>query len=216
MQNKNKKDTLSSTYNVEVTDIATTSQVNVNYKISPTQQIQKIWANTPKILIAILLLEVIAVYGLLFFVSPSSATFATQSSQESIEITASDTLIALTNQEREKYNLPHLSFNAELTKAAQTKAQYILDNNSFSHEGKNGETFSTWIRETNYQYKRVGENLAIQFDQPKDIMNAWMDSPLHRKNILNPLYQDIGIAVVQGNYKNKPTTIVVQLFGTQK
>ena len=86
MENKNKKDTLSSTYNVEVVDLETTSNIDVVYKMTPTRHIKKLWATTPKVLIGILLLEVIAVYGLLFFVSPSSATLATESSQESLSL----------------------------------------------------------------------------------------------------------------------------------
>lgn len=167
----------------------------------------------PKTLAAILVFEVIAVYGLLFFIAPTSATSATLQS-ESYAIT-DDSIIALTNNERSTYDIAPLRYNTELSKAASAKAQYILDNDSFSHEGEAGETFSSWIRSTGYTYTRVGENLAIHFDNPDDILEAWLDSPTHRKNLLNPLFEDIGLAVVTGEYKGKTTTVVVQLFGTE-
>jgi len=210
MENKNKKDTLS----LEYIDIISATITDVNTSLNQTndtKNFKQIWKNIPKSLFSILLLEVMAVYALLFFISPTQATLATPAETNNISI--SDTLIALTNQERDQYDLNHLELNAELSKAAATKAAYILDNNNFSHEGLNGETFSTWIKQTDYQYKRVGENLAINFSDPKDIMSAWLKSPLHRKNILNPLYDDIGIAVIEGSYNNKQTIVVVQIFG---
>ncbi len=213
MKNKNQKDTLSLEYSVDVS-IDSIENTAIEVPIRNTQRLKQIWNNSPKSLFGILLLEVIAVYALLFFISPTQATLATPIEAENIAI--SDTLIAMTNQERDEYALDHLEFNTELYKAAEAKAEYIFANDSFSHERLDGETFSIWIRETNYQYKRVGENLAIHFDQPEDIMSAWLSSPLHKKNILNPLYEDVGIAVIEGLYNNKPTTVVVQVFGTSE
>jgi len=208
MENKNKKDTLSLEYISVINDEIVPEITSLNN----TQKLKQIWKSIPKSLFGILLLEVMAVYALLFFISPTQATLATLADNNNIN--TSDTLIALTNQERDQYNLNHLELNSELSKAAEAKANYILTNNNFSHEGLNGETFSNWIKATNYQYKRVGENLAINFNDPADIISAWLKSPLHRKNILNPLYKDIGIAVIEGTYNNKQTTVVVQMFGT--
>jgi len=210
MKNKNQKDTLPLKY----VDIVYDEIVITDTPSNNTTSLKQTWNKFPKSLFGILLLEVITVYALLFFVSPTQVTLAVPNESEAIKV--SDTLIALTNQERDKYNLNHLEFNAELYKAAEAKAEYIFTNNNFSHERLNGETFSSWIKETDYQYKRVGENLAIHFKKSEDIMSAWMTSPLHRKNILNPLYEDVGIAVVDGLYNNKPTTVVVQIFGTSK
>lgn len=174
--------------------------------------IATIWNRIPKTVAVLLFLEVITIYGLLFFVSPIGST----QDIKTLEPTAltANTLIANTNTIRHDYNLATLKVNPELTKAAQHKAQYILDTDYFNHNRTTGETFSSWIRETDYTYRHVGENLAIHFESPNDVITAWMQSELHKKNILNPLYQDIGIAVLSGDYQGKQTTVIVQLFGT--
>ena len=46
------------------------------------------------------------------------------------------------------------------------------------------------------------------------MVDAWMNSPTHRANIMNPRYEEIGIAVVDGLLNGIETTLVVQMFGT--
>ena len=65
-----------------------------------------------------------------------------------------------------------------------------------------------------YEYVVVGENLALgNFGGDQDVVEAWMNSPGHRANILNPKYQEIGIAVGQGKFEGHNTWIAVQSFG---
>jgi|GEM_PF-2968121 len=122
-------------------------------------------------------------------------------------------LIDLTNQEREKMGLNDLVASPLLAHAAQAKAEAILKSEDFSHTLA-GRTFSSWIKETGYQYSFVGENLAMDFETSEGIMGAWMDSPLHKKNILNSRYKEIGIASVRGTFQGQETTVVSQIFGT--
>jgi len=42
---------------------------------------------------------------------------------------------------------------------------------------------------------------------------AWMNSPTHRENIVNPTYKDIGVGIASGDYEGHQTIIVVQMFG---
>ncbi|NMB56617.1 hypothetical protein GYA19_01610, partial [Candidatus Beckwithbacteria bacterium] len=56
---------------------------------------------------------------------------------------------------------------------------------------------------------------AKDFDNAKDLVAAWMNSPNHKANILNSNYQDIGIAVVMGDFKGEETILIVQMFGTE-
>jgi len=59
----------------------------------------------------------------------------------------------------------------------------------------------------------VGENLAIDFSSSQGVMEAWDNSPLHKKNLLSPYYQEIGVADVSGKFQGQDTTVVVQIFG---
>ena len=45
---------------------------------------------------------------------------------------------------------------------------------------------------------------------------AWDDSPSHKANLVNPKYEDIGIAVLKGDFKGNETIVVVQLFGSPR
>ncbi|MBI3638379.1 CAP domain-containing protein, partial [Candidatus Wolfebacteria bacterium] len=60
----------------------------------------------------------------------------------------------------------------------------------------------------------AGENLAVNFFDSEDAVNAWMKSITHRENILNTNFKEIGIGVAKGNYNGKESIFVVQLFGS--
>lgn len=144
--------------------------------------------------------------GALFFV-PKHSVSAEFSSINS------ESLIQLTNYERQRYNLPILTANRLLTKTAFNKAKDMLEQDYFAHTTPQGKPFYSWIRETDYDYRSAGENLAIFFNENQDIMQAWMKSQSHRQNILDNRYQEIGIAVLTGEFKQEQTTVVVQIFG---
>ncbi len=126
-------------------------------------------------------------------------------------ITAENIIIA-TNQTRAQKNIPPLTANQLLTQAAYQKAFFIFQTQKFQHNF-GARRFSAWIRETGYQYDYVGENLAIYFQTTESIIKAWLASPLHRKNLLNPRFAEIGVAVVKGKFKGYPAILVVQIFG---
>jgi len=121
-------------------------------------------------------------------------------------------LIELTNQERLAAGLNTLTANQLLTKAAWEKAQEILRTQIFKHN-INGRKFSDWIQTAGYNYSYVGENLAIDFVTSEGVIDAWNSSPLHRQNLLNSYYEEIGIAAIAGNFDGQETTVVVQIFG---
>ncbi len=125
-------------------------------------------------------------------------------------------LIDLTNNERKQLGLSALKENAQLNQAAFLKAQDILANNYFSHWSPQGKSPWHWFKKANYNYQAAGENLGIGFLDSSEVHQAWENSPTHKANLLSPNYQEIGIAVLQGNFEGNETTIVVQLFGTPK
>jgi hypothetical protein len=126
-----------------------------------------------------------------------------------------DTVIEITNEEREKHSLNSLSRNPLLDQAALLKAEHMKENQYFAHYSPE-DSISPWywFEKVGYEYVNAGENLAIYFNESKDVVEAWMDSPLHRDNILKDNYTEIGVAVVQGIYQDHETSYVVQLFGT--
>ena len=139
--------------------------------------------------------------------------FNTKASSLSLDIVDAKDLIVLTNQERLKHNLSPLFPNNKLATAALNKANDLLKDEYFSHNSPDGKKFSLWVKEENYDYIIVGENLAMGFGSKEAIIEAWMKSEKHRRNILHDRYREIGMAVLRGNYNGQETKMVVQIFG---
>lgn len=123
-------------------------------------------------------------------------------------------LIELTNAERQKMGLSPVSENSSLDKAAALKAQNMFQENYWAHFAPSGKTPWDFILGTGYKFTYAGENLAKNFTSSDDVVKAWMASPTHRDNLLNPKYQDIGIAVEEGMLNGQKTILVVQEFGS--
>lgn len=126
-----------------------------------------------------------------------------------------DQIIAVTNTARSKESLTTLTSNDRLAQAAQAKAENMFAENYWAHTSPSGKEPWDFIKAAGYSYKVAGENLARDFDTAQPVLDAWMNSPTHRANILNPRYSEIGIAVVNGRLDGVETTLVVQMFGTQ-
>ena len=128
-------------------------------------------------------------------------------------ITASQ-VVDLTNSERSKSGLESLSYNSVLSEAAAQKANHMFSYNYWAHISPDGSTPWEFIRSAGYSYSVAGENLARDFDSSSPMMEAWMNSPTHKENIVNQKYSEIGVAVVDGILQGVETTLVVQMFGT--
>lgn len=127
----------------------------------------------------------------------------------------SQSLIELTNEERLKYGLNELSADINLTSAAYAKANDILTNQYWDHYGPSGQTPWSFMISAGYNYYYAGENLAKGFSSSEGVHQALMNSPTHRENILGTNYQDIGIAVVEGDLLGEKVNLVVQMFGSK-
>ncbi|WP_165244247.1 CAP domain-containing protein [Paludisphaera soli] len=120
------------------------------------------------------------------------------------------TLLDAHNQERAAEKLPPLTLDDQLDEAARLHAQDMVDHDKMTHEGADGSTPSERVRRVGYHYLKTGENVAMwQRDVPA-VMEAWMESPGHKKNILGEFTQ-MGAAKVDDD-EGRPYWCVV--FGT--
>src|SRR4029078_3041745 len=119
-----------------------------------------------------------------------------------------------TNTSRNSYGLSTLTYNDELAKAAQTKANDMLAKGYFAHNTPDGKTPWDFIQAQHYNYIMAGENLAVNFTEAENVEDAWMNSPGHKANILNKNCEEIGIGISQGNFQGHNAIFVVQMFGT--
>lgn len=122
-------------------------------------------------------------------------------------------LLTLTNEERAKLSLPALQLNSQLTSAAEKKAEDMFKKDYWSHFAPDGGSPWDFIKQSGYQYEYAGENLAKNFLYSKNVVDAWMNSPTHRENIVKKEYTEVGYAVTNGMLGGEETTLVVQMFG---
>ena len=122
-------------------------------------------------------------------------------------------VIRLTNTQRVANGLGALSENSTLDGAALAKGNDMLAKGYWAHFAPDGTSPWSFFLKFGYKYKYAGENLARDFPDAVSAVNAWMNSPSHKENILNPNYSEIGIGVVEGSLAGADTTIIVQFFG---
>jgi hypothetical protein len=91
----------------------------------------------------------------------------------------------------------------------------MAKNSYFSHDSPTGVTPWHWFKEAGYPFVHAGENLAVYFTDSGEVVNAWMNSPTHRANIVGSQYREIGVGTARGTYDGFETVFVVQMFGTQ-
>lgn len=124
-------------------------------------------------------------------------------------------VIRLTNEKRAENGLAPLEESSVLDQAAQAKGADMLNKGYWAHVAPDGTQPWKFFSDFGYNYRYAGENLARDFSDAASAVNAWMNSPSHRDNLLSPKYQDIGIAVVEGKLAGVDTTIIVQFFGSR-
>jgi uncharacterized protein YkwD len=119
--------------------------------------------------------------------------------------------VCLLNQIRVGQGLTPLHPNNQLAIAAQGHASDMVTNRYFEHDSRDGAHYDDRIKATGYVGRAdvwwLGENLAWATQQlatPQAIVEAWMNSPGHRANILEKDFLDIGIAIVTGPPTDDP------------
>jgi uncharacterized protein YkwD len=100
-------------------------------------------------------------------------------------------VVCLVNQQRVGRGLPQLKENPLLDTSAQLWTDTMVVTQVFSH----GTNFSQRLARVGYDWSNAGENIGTGYETPDDVIAAWMASPEHCQNILNPNYADIGVGV---------------------
>jgi len=144
------------------------------------------------------------VTGFLFLMYPSAGEFAS---------IARNDILNLTNASRAEQGIGSLSLNEKLNQAAMLKAQNMLANDYFAHTAPDGTKPWAFLKQADYGYVAAGENLAMDFTEASSVHAAFMKSDSHKKNIMNPKYTEMGIAVLDGELQGSSTTILVEFFG---
>jgi uncharacterized protein YkwD len=105
-------------------------------------------------------------------------------------------VMKMVNQERVKVGCPALQLDPQLQQAAQTYAQDMADSGRFSHTSADGTTFVQRAKAAGYANPGA-ENISKGNQSAQAIMDAFMNSPGHAKNILNCDFTALGVGVAQ-------------------
>jgi uncharacterized protein YkwD len=116
-----------------------------------------------------------------------------------------DAILCLHNQIRAENGLPRLRENKRLRRAAVGHSRNMVARKFFEHTTPSGVTMVDRILKTRYvredQGWMLGENLAWgtgSYATPRGAVQAWMESPGHRANILKRGYRELGVGLVLG------------------
>jgi len=121
------------------------------------------------------------------------------------------------NSERQKAGLSQLIVNNKLEIASNMKLFDMQKYSYWSHDNPiSKDKWWKFIVESDFD-GLVGENLSRNFNSADDVVYAWMNSPLHRKNVLEKDYEEVGVSIGEVTYSGKSETVVVMEFvGSQK
>ena len=101
------------------------------------------------------------------------------------------------NRERTSQGLSALQWDNALFKAARHHALLMANLNMLEHQLPSESNLEGRLAEAGARFSVIAENIAIG-PNPQIIHAGWMNSPGHRKNILNPRLTSVGIAAVHG------------------
>ena len=106
------------------------------------------------------------------------------------------------NEERAERGRPRVHAQPQLQRAAERHARDMVRRRYFSHTTPEGRTFDERLVAYTHGFTwKVGETLAWggrSKATPEAIVRAWLDSPSHRRVLLDADYRDVGIGVVRG------------------
>lgn len=134
--------------------------------------------------------------------------FTVDQNQTTIDSISEQTMFELLNKERQERGLEPLTFDSNLQAVARDYARSMLVNGFFSHTSADGTTAAERVLSADIQYSQLGENLAFAPDV-YIAHQGLMNSPGHRRNILELAFGKAGIGVADGGIYGK---MFVQMF----
>lgn len=107
-------------------------------------------------------------------------------------------VIRLVSAERQRAGLPPLADSGKLERAAQVQACDNARRSSLSHELADGSTLATRLRNEGYRFRAAAENVARGPGTAERVVDLWMNSSGHRKNILMGAVREAGVGIAPG------------------
>lgn len=153
--------------------------------------------------------------------SGAVATAAPERAPQADRARVAEMVARQTNAFRASNRLPALTVNPTLADAAQRFAEYMAGTEQYGHEA-DGRQPTERARAQGYEYCMIAENIALQFSSlgfdseelANRLVEGWVESPGHRRNLLLPQVVDIGVGIARSLRTQR--YYAVQLFGRPK
>lgn len=121
-------------------------------------------------------------------------------------------ILELTNKTRAEVGARPLVLQNQLSLAAQNKIDDMVAKGYFAHTSPDGRTKSEFVMDTGYYYSVIGENLARNFATVDELFSAWLQSPTHYDTMIDPRFDEVGIAIGDVIVDGVPLKYAVQMF----
>jgi uncharacterized protein YkwD len=140
-------------------------------------------------------------------------------------------LVELHNEERSVRDLPKLCVREELVASSRLHSEEMIERDYFAHETPEDENAFERMKRAGYTldgYASIstGENLAWRTHrgagpEPSDaklVVEGWLESEGHRRNLLDPDFREVGVGTATGEYKDyeQPATMYTVNFGVRE
>lgn len=107
----------------------------------------------------------------------------------------SQELLRLVNLERSKAGAKPLKLDSKLMQAAQTHSDFQARTKEMTHQGRGEESGPDRAKRAGWKGGAWAENVAVGMRSPADVMRVWMESPGHKRNILDPNMNQAGFGL---------------------
>jgi uncharacterized protein YkwD len=99
------------------------------------------------------------------------------------------------NDARRSHGCAPVTVNDRLIEAARRHAADMASRGYFAHRSPNGENAGDRVADAGYDWATYGENIARGQDSAAEVVDAWLDSPSHRENILTCAHSEVGVGL---------------------
>ena len=123
----------------------------------------------------------------------SSSSSAVQASLSAVDASSDQGFAGMLNNVRSTNGAGAVSYDSRLGVAAQRHADDMLQNGFFSHTGSDGSSVGDRARDAGYNWWIVGENIARGHRSEEEVLRAWVNSPDHQENNIDPRFEDFAL-----------------------
>lgn len=100
---------------------------------------------------------------------------------------------------------PPLAWNNALAAAAAAHSSDMAARDYFAHDSPDGGTLAERADAAGYRWRALAENIAAGYRSIDAVTDAWIGSPGHCANVMQPSLRDVGMACVASDSASYPT-----------